>query len=340
MLVEIINELNRRADAYQIGGLQRLRKELRGFTRVPTSKLFSSQTTFEDYAFHHGGRSELQFNVGYETIDGLPYLRHGVAFSLEASQTLPDISVLFPRVRRFNEFLRLHPDEFGDLRLWHYRGTVRSADFTPSPVPPEWVENGVFICLGRVQLRSSADAEVILRDFDRLLPLYEFVQGDKSFPELARSPDELQFRTGWTVKPTQTVADLAAASIDIALRHNLLQAKLCEVLTRRFGRDNVGVEILTGVGTRVDAVVLREDETWFYEIKTALAARACIREAMAQLVEYAYWPDATRAHRLIVVGEPTLDDEAESFLRRLRTQFSLPIFYQQLRSGSGHVRTG
>lgn len=40
-----------------------------------------SRTTFDSYAFHVGGRTELQFNIGLESGD--EDLRYGVAFSLE-----------------------------------------------------------------------------------------------------------------------------------------------------------------------------------------------------------------------------------------------------------------
>src|ERR1700754_2452274 len=52
------------------------------------------------YAFHKGGRRELQFNVGFEE-DGA-YFRYGVAFSLEPSRDLSDpVEVLAPKIQRF-----------------------------------------------------------------------------------------------------------------------------------------------------------------------------------------------------------------------------------------------
>jgi hypothetical protein len=44
----------------------------------------------------------------------------------------------------------------------------------------------------------------------------------------------------------------------------------------------------------MDVVVRLGIRYWFYEIKTALSARACIREALAQLLEYSYWPEHRR----------------------------------------------
>jgi len=95
------------------------------------------------------------------------------------------------------------------------------------------------------------------------------------------------------------------------------------------GADSVGAEQSTGAGTRVDLVVRIGSSYRFYEIKTAMSARACIREALAQLLEYSFWPGAQEAERLVIVGEPELDADAAVFLSRIRERFSLPVYYQQ-----------
>lgn len=63
--------------------------------------------------------------------------------------------------------------------------------------------------------------------------------------------------------------------------------------------------------------------------KTAMSARGCIGAALAQLLEYSYWPRAKVAERLIIVGEPILDPDSERYLTTLREQFSIPIEYKQ-----------
>ncbi|WP_116807315.1 hypothetical protein [Steroidobacter cummioxidans] len=84
-----------------------------------------------------------------------------------------------------------------------------------------------------------------------------------------------------------------------------------------------------GNGTRVDVSVKDGDSYVYYEIKTGLSAQSCIREALGQLMEYSYWPGAQQAERLIVVGEATYDKDAKAYIKRLRTEFCLPIEYQQ-----------
>jgi hypothetical protein len=61
---------------------------------------------------------------------------------------------------------------------------------------------------------------------------------------------------------------------------------------------------LSGLGTKIDVVLQRgRSEFWYDEIKTAISSRACLREALGQVMEYAYRPGAQQLTRLIVCGE-------------------------------------
>lgn len=94
--------------------------------------------------------------------------------------------------------------------------------------------------------------------------------------------------------------------------------------------DAVETELPSGVGTKVDVVVRQGGDYWFYEIKTALTARGCLREAIGQLLEYAFWPGAQEPSRLVVVGEARLDKDGREYLSRLKERFALPIEYEQI----------
>src|SRR4051794_10143662 len=97
----IAKELNSRSAGHPIGQLQSIRKALKAFRRLPSREIFTDRTIHKEWAFHHGGRTELQFNIGLEVVDGIERLHHGVAFSFQLSQTLPDIDVLVPKARLF-----------------------------------------------------------------------------------------------------------------------------------------------------------------------------------------------------------------------------------------------
>ena len=165
----IARELNSRAYTYAIGELQNIRAKLKGLSRRPGSVIFSSQTTHEHWAFHHGGRSELQFNIGLEKLSTEHELRHGVAFSFELSRALPAIDVLIPKVRLFNDYMRLYPEHYADMRMWHYSKGTRSNDYPPAAIMPELVAPGTFVFLGTRQPIEGFEYERILKDFDRLL---------------------------------------------------------------------------------------------------------------------------------------------------------------------------
>jgi hypothetical protein len=301
--------------------------------RKPGSNIFSSQTIHSDWAFHHGGRSELQFNIGIESDDDRKTLRHGVAFSFDPSQTLPAIDVLIPKVRLFNDYLQLYPELYADMRMWHYREGRRSSDYAPGPILPELVSPGTFVFLGKRQESDRIDYSVILNDFDRLLPLFCYVEGSGS-EDCSQRNGKLEFRftPGCNMdKRLASTAALAERELNINLKHNLMQAVLCRELISEFGPENVADEHLSSLGTKIDVVVRRnEDEYWYFEIKTAKSPRACLREALGQLLEYAYWPGANEAKRLIVCGETRIDNAGAEYLRQLQQKFALPIEYRQI----------
>ena len=329
---EIATELNARSDTYAIGGLQELRKVLKKFKKLPRKHIFSTQTIHDGYAFHHGGRRELQFNIGKDG-PGDSILRHGIAFSFKTSKRLPTIEPLERRVPLFNEFLHLYPDEYADMRMWHKheRQSNWSDEYMPSPIPPERVKKGMFVFLGKCFPIDQLDYQRILTDFDRLLPLYRYVENAGSLPPTLVCEDPpFSFKPGHTGKPGQTTAHLVRDRIDVNLWHNVMQTQLYETLVSKYGKENVRTEHPSGVGTLIDVALRHPDSFWFYEIKTAHSPRACIREAIGQLLEYSYWPKTQEAAKLIVVGETPLDPEGEAYLSLLNKRFSLPVEYEHI----------
>ncbi len=327
---DIAEELNQRAIGRPIGDLQELRRRFHGKRRAPTQRLFDGRSIFEQdrYAYHTGGRTELQFNIGVEIVGELEYFRYGVAFSLETGRNLPTIDPLLRKIERFNEFMRVQGKSLLDLRMWHYEED-RSDEYAPEPIPANLIVPGNFIFLGRLDPAANIDIASVLDTFDRLLPLYEFCENQASFPSISRTGSGFTFIAGHRARASTTTSSRSQRWIDIQLRQNDIQAALFAHLVGIHGAAAVGEELETGNGTRIDLAVRAGNRYWFYEIKTGMSARACIREALGQLIEYAFWPGSEEAERLVVVAEPPLDSEAESFLKTLRERFGLPIFYQQ-----------
>ncbi|MBT9154881.1 MAG: hypothetical protein DDT39_01567 [Firmicutes bacterium] len=140
------------------------------------------------------------------------------------------------------------------------------------------------------------------------------------------------FTPGHTPKKTGVVeVSPVGAGGKAVLLHNHLQTKLYAALVAKYGKDSVRTELPTGHGTSIDVVVKTSTFCWFYEIKVAKSLKACIRQAIPQLLEYAYWrTDNKVADRLYIASTFTLTKDAEAFLKLLRERFNLPIYYHQI----------
>jgi len=337
-LAEIAEEINGALPGFRMAEFRHIRRRLKKLTRTPPKRLFLKQTIQDDWAFHWGGRKELQFNIGFEEVDGVMALRHGVAYSLGPSHTLPDPMILLHSMKRFNDYMSEEADSFPDMRLWHYESHQRSPDLPAGPIAPEMVKLRNFIFLGKRQPVAGWDVSAVLRDLDRLLPLYEYAEGTDRLPIQAPHPASgFTFVPGCPHLKSRTKADLASKELDVSLRHNDIQLVLYRLFARQHGSPNVRVEHPAQQGRHIDVVVRRGKTLSFYEVKTAPTARTCIRQALPQLLEYSYWPGAQEADRLIVVGEPKVTQAAAEYLKMLRSRFSMPVYYQQIDLAKGNL---
>lgn len=112
------------------------------------------------------------------------------------------------------------------------------------------------------------------------------------------------------------------------LLHNELQTRLYEHLVEVYGEKSVGTELTGGYGS-VDVVLFSGEKLTFFELKTETSLRSCIRHALPQLLEYAYWPDEKRASDLIIVSPNPITNQARRYMAYLRSEFRIPIHYQQ-----------
>jgi hypothetical protein len=196
-IAALAEQINEAASAYQVGGLQQFRAKSHG-KKPGTFKLFSAQTTFETdwggYAFHHGGRTELQYNIGIH--DAEKESRHGVAFSFGRTQTLPDpLRQLGPKVARFNHWVRTSGKLLKGFKMRHYdsRTDEQSENRMPEEISDELVNSGAFVFLGKTVPEARLDVDRILEDFDILYPLYQFVESNRGHPSPAvKLPEEIQ----------------------------------------------------------------------------------------------------------------------------------------------------
>lgn len=107
--------------------------------------------------------------------------------------------------------------------------------------------------------------------------------------------------------------------------HDLMQNAIVKFLRDNpdYGYTKVDIET-----SRVDIKALTHDSDWHYfEIKTASPKRN-IRDALGQVMEYAYYPGKERAKQLIIVGDRKPEPDALNYLSYLRERFEIPVTYR------------
>lgn len=111
--------------------------------------------------------------------------------------------------------------------------------------------------------------------------------------------------------------------------HNKISQALYKRLVEKYGKDRVAAEHLTPFGTKIDMVVsLKNGKCILYEIKTFNSLKRCIREAIGQLLEYAFYPDQQIAEKLVIVSDRKEDKATMEYLLHLRKLTGLEIYYE------------
>ena len=176
----------------------------------------------------------MQFNIAFEEA-AQERLRYGLAFSLRASQALPNPLVLRPKILKMNEYIAANQSELEDLRFWYWDDGNRSKDFPVTPISRDLIHlEHVSLLGGRCLRRRRTSPQEVLFLFDRLLDVYLYVEG--SIP-LKRRKAELYkgfvFEPGCPEKPQAAIYVSKTSARAIALRHNELQLALHSLLSRK-----------------------------------------------------------------------------------------------------------
>lgn len=279
-LITIARKVSEDAIGRPIGGMQAKRGDRKNLKRVPS--LFDGRSINEKggWAHHVGGLAELQFNIGYEGGDDRKRFRHGVAFSLRLHRDV-DFEESKRRIQRFNCYLGDNPEAYGDLRMWpSEKGGEPSANSAPAPIPDSLIKPDVFVMLGATCSVDAVSVERVLDDFDRLLPLYEFVEEDTNFATrpIGRGGN-FEWSPGNKPRADHFSYNRPEENTEVAQRHSTLQKALFLHLEGMHGRHNVSGEQDRGDGTFIDVAVKKDSRYIHYEIKTGPSARGCIREA-------------------------------------------------------------
>ncbi len=143
-------------------------------------------------------------------------------------------------------------------------------------------------------------------------------------------PRAFEFKAGHMEKKEGTVQISKPKNrMEASLLHNQIQNRMFLHLVEKYGEERVGTEIATRSGTKIDCIAIDDEKSIFYEIKTARTAKACVRQALSQLLEYAYWDLEERNVELVVVSQNRNTRHCSDYLEFIRQNFGIPIFYQQ-----------
>ena len=107
--------------------------------------------------------------------------------------------------------------------------------------------------------------------------------------------------------------------------HDKLQNAIWELLRNEYKNEYKTVIIEKD---RVDIKARTHSDKWHYfEIKTD-NPKLSIRNALGQILEYSYWPDAERADKLIIVSDSEPDSAVKKYLAHIRRKFNIPVYYR------------
>lgn len=140
--------------------------------------------------------------------------------------------------------------------------------------------------------------------------------------------DHFVFQPGFRTEETDIDAKMVLLVVLIFQTSSNYPKALYDYLVKEYGKENVGTENLTPIGTEIDIVAKHGNEYDLYEIKTISDIRLCIRESLSQLLEYGLYHTDIKVRNYYIVGSIVLTDDAQKYLNALRKSiiFRLIIF--------------
>jgi len=178
---------------------------------------------------------------------------------------------------------------------------------------------------------DKIDYNEILKTFDEMLPIYRFVTNKKPHEkdnfnnkhykfEFIKTNVSLYYEKKYTKKEK---------TVDINVRHSIIQKKLMKQLIEKYGKENVSAEVPV-FGKKIDVAVNDNGSIYFFKIKSTLTARDCIRQAMGQIFDYAYWPGQKNADKIFIIGKGTLDPDTELYLKYIKENSNFNLEYLKI----------
>lgn len=139
----------------------------------------------------------------------------------------------------------------------------------------------------------------------------------------------IQFVHGLRISKNINLRNASESSTNVSHIHKDLMLRLFFKLARKYGKENVGTEICVGK-KRIDIVVKSDKKYDIYEIKSDNDVRTCIRQAIGQIFDYAYYGCSDDIGKMVIVGPSPITDEAEKYLTKMREIHKINIYYETI----------
>ena len=123
----------------------------------------------------------------------------------------------------------------------------------------------------------------------------------------------------------QQIQRCTVEAVEYTPEHMSIQAQLMKELQSEYPKAKI-----TREQDFIDVRVETTKELILFEIKSDLSPRTVIREALGQILEYAFHPRYAHSLpvQLVIVGRSKLSPEDEAYLRCLKGDFGLPVAYR------------
>ena len=189
-----------------------------------------------------------------------------------------------------------------------------------------------------VQRPDTPDGLLPIEDLDELTKStrYKLFKDFISEPVIPPTPPDMPVRVVVKVRPPKArrvrQRQTQNAQVELAGLHDKVQDLLVAQLNRDYSGHVVSDEsYIEPHGTRIDVVRQLPDKSLvFYEIKVLPTLKACIREALGQLLEYAHWPSEDLAREWVIVSYHPATPEAAEYIDKLKSVYGLPVSYLQV----------
>lgn len=159
-----------------------------------------------------------------------------------------------------------------------------------------------------------------IRDWRRYM-LYEAAKR-----KVATGETRITGRAGSSELPeVQQIQRCTVEAVEYTPEHMSIQAQLMKELKSEYPQARI-----TREQDFIDVRVETTKELNLFEIKSDLSPRTVIREALGQILEYAFHPrnSHTLPVRLVIVGRNELTEDDSVYLSTLRRKFGLPVEYR------------